>query len=771
MNKAKSMLKRILTLAMALVLCATLITVPSTESQAATKSVKSITVKNLPAKTLTLKKGKSFKLKLKVTVTGGASKAVTYSSSNKKVATVNSKGKITAKKKGKATITITSKADSSKKLKIKVTVGKPVKKVKLSQTSATIITGKSLTLKATVTPKKASNKKVVWTSSDTSIATVSKKGVVKTLKAGTVKITATAKDGSGKKKVCTIKVIDPITISSLEVLNNYSLKVTLSDTWEFTAEDFTVKTKSTAGGSYLKELVIDSVSTTDNKTYTINFNTETGIYKNEYAQVTIATFGDTKETVYTKAATAYTYDSSVYAYEYGSTVRTSYYLMGSGYATATVTGLPAGIKASTIKNSGSSQYIRFYGTASTCGKTTATVTTTDELGNTYTDKITFIIYDSSHMYAFVAPTYYLIGAEEVSYSERVYVYGGDNNYTYELTGTTYDATMSGKYIYATFKAASTYTLTVKVTDGSGHSTTTPAVFNIKQGVTIAGMVTDSAGNGISDATIYYENTNLGDRYSPSGYAYTDSKGAYSLLVSSGTYDIRATYYDSVIYLYSQSLTSSRSGFDLKLPLYKVVLYSNNSNIAASDFGTWYNSEMDAVGYGDTLYLTAGTYSLKTLEATSGYYTYTAAVNLTVTNASVVKTATVSLTSQPTAIYVGSTPITIKAASKYYDNDDDVYYYVYNYSYYKYTASTSGYYKIQMSVSSVSNDYSYIYPCDGYYDCTSNYAYNYGNSNNGYCEYIVYMNAGETYYFKTHTRRTSAVSATITLSYIGTDYDY
>ena len=53
----------------------------------------------------TLKKGKSFTIKPKLTPSGAEAK-ITYSSSNKKVATVNAKGKVTAKKKGTATITV-----------------------------------------------------------------------------------------------------------------------------------------------------------------------------------------------------------------------------------------------------------------------------------------------------------------------------------------------------------------------------------------------------------------------------------------------------------------------------------------------------------------------------------------------------------------------------------------------------------------------------------------------------------------------------------------
>ena len=137
--------KRFLAWVIAIAVAVSILTVPQTESYAAGGKIKTIAVTNLPAKQLTLKKGKSFTLKTKVTATGKISKKVAYKSSNKKVATVNAKGKITAKKKGTATITVYSKADKKKTCKIKVTVGTPVTKVKLNKTKANLKVGKPLT--------------------------------------------------------------------------------------------------------------------------------------------------------------------------------------------------------------------------------------------------------------------------------------------------------------------------------------------------------------------------------------------------------------------------------------------------------------------------------------------------------------------------------------------------------------------------------------------------------------------------------------------------
>ena len=70
----------------------------------------------LSAKSKTIKKGKSFTLKATVLPTNANMKAVTFTSTNKKIATVNSKGKVTAKKAGKATIIVTTK-DGKKRAK------------------------------------------------------------------------------------------------------------------------------------------------------------------------------------------------------------------------------------------------------------------------------------------------------------------------------------------------------------------------------------------------------------------------------------------------------------------------------------------------------------------------------------------------------------------------------------------------------------------------------------------------------------------------------
>ena len=99
----------------------------SNKKVSASSSKKKLTKLKLNKKKLTLKKGKTYKLKVtykpnKKSIVKAAKKKIKWISSNKKVATVSKSGKIKAKRAGKATITV----QYSKKIKstCKVTVRK-----------------------------------------------------------------------------------------------------------------------------------------------------------------------------------------------------------------------------------------------------------------------------------------------------------------------------------------------------------------------------------------------------------------------------------------------------------------------------------------------------------------------------------------------------------------------------------------------------------------------------------------------------------------------
>lgn len=101
----------------------------STTVEAAKKKVTKITLNQKKAK---LQVGDKLQLKVKKVVPAKASKAVTWKSSNKKVATVTAKGIVKAKKAG--SVTITAKSKKNPKVKAKCTIQINKKKAEKNET-------------------------------------------------------------------------------------------------------------------------------------------------------------------------------------------------------------------------------------------------------------------------------------------------------------------------------------------------------------------------------------------------------------------------------------------------------------------------------------------------------------------------------------------------------------------------------------------------------------------------------------------------------------
>lgn len=175
-------------------------------------AVTKVTKVTVTASARNIAAGKKVQLKAAVAPSKATNKAVTWKSSNTKVATVSSKGIVTFNKKAggkKVTITATAKDGSKKSGKVTLTCMKgSVKSIKLYGIK-TLKAGKTAKVKAKVTTMNGkANKTLTWTSSNTKIATVNKTGKVKAVKGkkGTVTITARATDGSGKKATIKIRV-------------------------------------------------------------------------------------------------------------------------------------------------------------------------------------------------------------------------------------------------------------------------------------------------------------------------------------------------------------------------------------------------------------------------------------------------------------------------------------------------------------------------------------------------------------------------------------
>ena len=185
-----------------------------------------------------LKAGETYQLKPYISPSDATNKKLKYTSSDTKVAEVSASGLVTAKSEGEAKIraAATDGSDEYAVCYVTVTGKAKVTGITLDRTSAEVKRGEKLTLNATVSPSYASNKKVVWKSANTKIATVDGNGSVTAKAPGRTKITVTSSENSSYQASCTVTVPYKITYKLNKGKNNasnpstyYGKKVTLKN--------------------------------------------------------------------------------------------------------------------------------------------------------------------------------------------------------------------------------------------------------------------------------------------------------------------------------------------------------------------------------------------------------------------------------------------------------------------------------------------------------------------------------------------------------------
>ena len=185
-----------------------------------------------------LKAGETYQLKPYISPSDATNKKLKYTSSDTKVAEVSASGLVTAKSEGEAKIraAATDGSDEYAVCYVTVTGKAKVTGITLDRTSAEVKRGEKLTLNVTVSPSYASNKKVVWKSANTKIATVDANGSVTAKAPGRTKITVTSAENSSYQASCTVTVPYKITYKLNKGKNNasnpstyYRKKVTLKN--------------------------------------------------------------------------------------------------------------------------------------------------------------------------------------------------------------------------------------------------------------------------------------------------------------------------------------------------------------------------------------------------------------------------------------------------------------------------------------------------------------------------------------------------------------
>ena len=189
--------------------------------------------------------------------------AVTYASSNSTIATVDSEGLVTGVAVGSVTITLSATDGSGVTTTVPVTVAPIyVSSIMADPTSITLIEGNTQQVTYTILPVNATDSTVVYSSSDSGIATVDVDGLVTSIAAGFATIIISSTDGSDVYTTVPITVTpvyvesispSPISISSLNIGSVQSITCTVlpanatSKALLYSSSDTTIATVTSNG--------------------------------------------------------------------------------------------------------------------------------------------------------------------------------------------------------------------------------------------------------------------------------------------------------------------------------------------------------------------------------------------------------------------------------------------------------------------------------------------------------------------------------------------
>lgn len=186
---------------------------------------------------LTLVVGETAQISATVLPSNATNRATKWSTNSSAVSVDH--GLVTARQTGSALVMCTSEDNPKAMGTCKVTVVPPpvaVTSITLNKTSMTLSYGVSATLEATISPSDASDKTVQWSSSDTSVATVSENGrVMAQHKTGTATITAKSTNYPDVTATCTVTVKSSIVNVTGISINPRSLSLYVGQTKQIVA--------------------------------------------------------------------------------------------------------------------------------------------------------------------------------------------------------------------------------------------------------------------------------------------------------------------------------------------------------------------------------------------------------------------------------------------------------------------------------------------------------------------------------------------------------
>ncbi len=191
--------------------------------------IKEINFANAPE---TMKAGEEYQLNVTYKPENAVYNTLYYESSNGEIVNVNSKGLLKAYKPGKATIRVYATGGAEKSFNVTVEdKAIPVESISFDKATNRMAEGDTQQLKVVIWPANANNYTVKYSSSDTSVAKVSSKGLITAVKPGTTMISAVAGNKETHFKLTVTKRI--VHVTKVEFVNpNRSMTIGTSQETE-----------------------------------------------------------------------------------------------------------------------------------------------------------------------------------------------------------------------------------------------------------------------------------------------------------------------------------------------------------------------------------------------------------------------------------------------------------------------------------------------------------------------------------------------------------
>ncbi len=162
---------------------------------------------------------------------------VTWASANEQFATVDANGVVTGLKRGNVRITATATDGSNIRANINLQVTQSAEEITLDNSELTVDVGRNGVLKATIMPKDTNNRKVIWSSSDESVAKVNNQGRVTGIALGDCEITCASEEVGTVMTKAVVHVQQPVKKVTLDPAPAVYNGETAQLTWKIEPEN------------------------------------------------------------------------------------------------------------------------------------------------------------------------------------------------------------------------------------------------------------------------------------------------------------------------------------------------------------------------------------------------------------------------------------------------------------------------------------------------------------------------------------------------------